>query len=31
VADAVRGLAPRAIPERPTAMRLAGLEPFELA
>ena len=31
VADAVRGLAPRPIPERPTAMRLAGLEPFELA
>jgi 5-methyltetrahydrofolate--homocysteine methyltransferase len=31
VADAVRGLAPRAIPERPVAMRLAGLEPFELA
>jgi 5-methyltetrahydrofolate--homocysteine methyltransferase len=30
VADAVRGLAPRPIPERPTAMRLAGLEPFEL-
>jgi 5-methyltetrahydrofolate--homocysteine methyltransferase len=31
VAEAVRGLAPRPIPERPTAMRLAGLEPFELA
>ena len=31
VADAVRGLSPRPIPERPTAMRLAGLEPFELA
>jgi 5-methyltetrahydrofolate--homocysteine methyltransferase len=31
VAEAVRGLAPRAIPERPRAMRLAGLEPFELA
>jgi 5-methyltetrahydrofolate--homocysteine methyltransferase len=30
VADAVRGLAPRPIPERATAMRLAGLEPFEL-
>jgi 5-methyltetrahydrofolate--homocysteine methyltransferase len=30
VADEVRGLKPRAIPERPTAMRLAGLEPFEL-
>ncbi|HEX5777114.1 MAG TPA: homocysteine S-methyltransferase family protein [Caulobacteraceae bacterium] len=31
VADSVAGLAPRAIPERPTAMRLAGLEAFELA
>ncbi|MFN3584609.1 homocysteine S-methyltransferase family protein [Phenylobacterium sp.] len=31
VADEVRGLKPRPIPERPTAMRLAGLEPFELA
>ena len=31
VADEVRGLTPRAIPERPTALRLAGLEPFELA
>src|SRR5260221_782105 len=31
VADAVRGLEPRPIPERATAMRLAGLEPFELA
>jgi len=31
VADAVRGLKPRAVPERPRAMRLAGLEPFELA
>ena len=30
VAEAVRGMNPRAIPERPTAMRLAGLEPFEL-
>ena len=30
VAEAVRGMKPRAIPERPTAMRLAGLEPFEL-
>jgi 5-methyltetrahydrofolate--homocysteine methyltransferase len=30
VAEAVRGLKPRQIPERPTAMRLAGLEPFEL-
>jgi 5-methyltetrahydrofolate--homocysteine methyltransferase len=31
VADAVRGMTPRQVPERPTAMRLAGLEPFELA
>ncbi|MGA0605388.1 homocysteine S-methyltransferase family protein [Phenylobacterium sp. VNQ135] len=31
VADAVKGVTPRQIPERPTAMRLAGLEPFELA
>jgi 5-methyltetrahydrofolate--homocysteine methyltransferase len=31
VADSVAGLPPRAIPERPTAMRLAGLEAFELA
>ena len=31
VADAVRGVKPRSIPERPTALRLAGLEPFELA
>ena len=31
VADEVRGLTPRAVPERPRAMRLAGLEPFELA
>lgn len=31
VADEVRGVAPRAIPERPRAMRLSGLEPFELA
>jgi 5-methyltetrahydrofolate--homocysteine methyltransferase len=30
VAEAVAGLKPRQIPERPTAMRLAGLEPFEL-
>ena len=30
VADAVRGMKPRPVPERPTAMRLAGLEPFEL-
>ena len=31
VADAVQGMKPRQVPERPTAMRLAGLEPFELA
>jgi 5-methyltetrahydrofolate--homocysteine methyltransferase len=31
VADEVRGLKPRPVPERPTALRLAGLEPFELA
>ncbi len=31
VADEVRGMKPRPIPQRPTAMRLAGLEPFELA
>jgi 5-methyltetrahydrofolate--homocysteine methyltransferase len=31
VADAVRGLKPRQVPERPKAMRLAGLEPFEIA
>ena len=31
VAGAVRGMTPRQIPERPKAMRLAGLEPFELA
>jgi 5-methyltetrahydrofolate--homocysteine methyltransferase len=30
VADAVRGLKPRQPAERPKAMRLAGLEPFEL-
>ncbi|MFT4953934.1 MAG: 5-methyltetrahydrofolate--homocysteine methyltransferase [Brevundimonas sp.] len=30
VADAVAGVKPRAIPERPTAMRLSGLEPFEV-
>ena len=30
VADAVRGMTPRQVPERATAMRLAGLEPFEL-
>lgn len=31
VADTVAGLTPRAIPERAGAMRLAGLEAFELA
>jgi 5-methyltetrahydrofolate--homocysteine methyltransferase len=31
VAEAVAGLPPRVIPERPKALRLAGLEPFELA
>lgn len=31
VARAVAGAPPRPIPERPRAMRLAGLEPFELA
>jgi len=31
VADEVKGVTPRAVPERPTALRLAGLEPFELA
>ena len=31
VASEVEGVKPRAIPERPLAMRLAGLEPFELA
>jgi len=30
VAEGVAGLTPRAIPERPRAMRLSGLEPFEL-
>jgi 5-methyltetrahydrofolate--homocysteine methyltransferase len=30
VADEVRGIAPRPVPERPRALRLAGLEPFEL-
>jgi 5-methyltetrahydrofolate--homocysteine methyltransferase len=30
VAEAVAGLKTRAVPERPKAMRLAGLEPFEL-
>lgn len=31
VAEAVAGLAPRRPPERPRALRLSGLEPFELA
>ena len=31
IADAVRGLKPRQPPERATALRLSGLEPFELA
>ena len=31
VAEAVAGVKPRIPPERPMAMRLAGLEPFELA
>ena len=30
VAEAVAGLKPRSIPERPKALRLSGLEPFEL-
>ena len=30
VAEAVQGIKPRPVPERPTALRLAGLEPFEL-
>jgi 5-methyltetrahydrofolate--homocysteine methyltransferase len=31
VADEVKGVTPRQVPDRPRAMRLAGLEPFELA
>ena len=31
VADEVAGITPRRVPQRPTALRLAGLEPFELA
>ena len=31
VAEAVAGVKPREIPDRPTAMRLSGLEPFEIA
>ena len=30
VAEAVAGMTPRPIPERPKALRLSGLEPFEL-
>ena len=30
VAEEVAGVTPRAIPERPVALRLSGLEPFEL-
>ena len=30
VADEVRGITPRQVPERPKALRLSGLEPFEL-
>jgi 5-methyltetrahydrofolate--homocysteine methyltransferase len=30
IADAVKGIKPRAIPDQPRAMRLSGLEPFEL-
>ena len=31
MAKAVVGLPPRELPEPPTVMRLAGLEPFEIA
>ena len=31
IAEAVEGVPPRAVPERPRAMRLSGLEAFELA
>jgi 5-methyltetrahydrofolate--homocysteine methyltransferase len=31
IAEAVAGVKPRQVPERPVAMRLSGLEPFELA
>jgi 5-methyltetrahydrofolate--homocysteine methyltransferase len=31
IAQAVEGLKPRLVPERPHALRLSGLEPFELA
>ncbi len=30
IAEEVSGVTPRAIPERPVALRLSGLEPFEL-
>jgi 5-methyltetrahydrofolate--homocysteine methyltransferase len=30
VAKEVAGVPPRAIPQRPTALRLSGLEPFEV-
>jgi len=30
VAEEVAGIAPRVVPERPVAMRLSGLEPFEV-
>ena len=31
IADAVAGKAPRIVPALPVAMRLSGLEPFEVA
>ena len=31
IAEAVAGVSPRAVPERPVALRLSGLEAFELA
>ena len=31
IAEAVAGVAPRPLPDRPTAMRLSGLEPFEVS
>lgn len=30
IADSVRGVAPRPLPDRPVRLRLSGLEPFEL-
>ena len=30
IADAAKGVQPRAVPERPQAMRLSGLEPFDI-